>query len=471
MRIIKLLLLLIIFQISACQSNLPSSKKLEDKSKQGTSLIDAIKQRNRSLALDLIDQNYDLNLVDSCGQSALHWAAKRSMRKVASALLKNTVHINAKDSSGYSAFDYARKTFSPELIRLFLENGANAFSKEEKSFYDGPFVDLRPDGNYAYYLKNDGKNQIVGIDGKYLSDTCTNFKGWMGENQEYAIRNSLIPSNKISTDQPIIVLGDIHGEYDRMINILKENKVINDDLNWIFGKGNLVYVGDVFDRGEQVTEILWFIYRLEQEATKNGGMVHFVFGNHELMILNNDVRYIADKYEDLCEPLSINYSSLFHPNSVLGEWLRTRNSIIQINDILFVHAGISDHFVHDNCSVENVNHLTRQYLLAGTNKNNYKQCKKILSSTGPFWYRGYFKESKKYKKIKEKDLNDVLDYLNVKTIIVGHTEVDHVSEFFHGKIIDVNLPLRDKEVPNQALLIENGEFKVHSGNGTINQLK
>ena len=33
--------------------------------------------------------------------------------------------------------------------------------------------------------------------------------------------------------------------------------IVDDGGNWAFGQGHLVVVGDVFDRGDEVTEILW----------------------------------------------------------------------------------------------------------------------------------------------------------------------------------------------------------------------
>ena len=72
-------------------------------------------------------------------------------------------------------------------------------------------------------------------------------------------------------------------------------KVIDTDLTWSFGDGHLVIVGDVFDRGPNVTECLWLIYRLEQEASAAGGAVHFLLGNHELMVMRGDLRYLNER--------------------------------------------------------------------------------------------------------------------------------------------------------------------------------
>ena len=93
----------------------------------------------------------------------------------------------------------------------------------------------------------------------------------------------------------IAALSDIHGQYDLVIKLFKNNKIIDDNLNWIFGDGHLVITGDIFDRGDTVNEVLWFIYKLEAQAENNGGRVHYLLGNHEYMIFYNDLRYIHEK--------------------------------------------------------------------------------------------------------------------------------------------------------------------------------
>ena len=57
----------------------------------------------------------------------------------------------------------------------------------------------------------------------------------------------------------IVCISDIHGQYDLALNILKNNKIIDENLKWNFGDGHMVIVGDIFDRGDKVTELLWFV--------------------------------------------------------------------------------------------------------------------------------------------------------------------------------------------------------------------
>ncbi len=81
----------------------------------------------------------------------------------------------------------------------------------------------------------------------------------------------------------IVAVGDLHGDYDAFIYILKVNKIIDEENHWIAGKTHLVQIGDIFDRGTQAKRILDFLMILEKEAEVAGGKVHALIGNHEFM--------------------------------------------------------------------------------------------------------------------------------------------------------------------------------------------
>jgi len=102
------------------------------------------------------------------------------------------------------------------------------------------------------------------------------------------------------TDYPkaekILAISDIEGNFEALRRFLLSHKVIDDQYNWTFGNGHLVCVGDFVDRGVYVTECLWLIYDLEEKAKAAGGYVHFLIGNHEVLNMSNDFRYVQTKY-------------------------------------------------------------------------------------------------------------------------------------------------------------------------------
>ena len=94
----------------------------------------------------------------------------------------------------------------------------------------------------------------------------------------------------------MFIVSDIEGSFKAFRKLLQSNKIINDDYEWTFGNGHLVLTGDFVDRGDLVTEVLWLIYSLEEKAKAAGGYVHFILGNHEIMNMNGDLRYLNAKY-------------------------------------------------------------------------------------------------------------------------------------------------------------------------------
>jgi hypothetical protein len=122
------------------------------------------------------------------------------------------------------------------------------------------------------------------------------------------IKDTLINENSIfPMPEKLIAISDIEGNFAAFRDFLINNGVINNENQWVFGSGHLVLNGDFFDRGLNVTECLWFIYHLEQEAVKNGGYVHFILGNHEIMNMNDDIRYVRNKYTETSKFLGEDY--------------------------------------------------------------------------------------------------------------------------------------------------------------------
>lgn len=236
--------------------------------------------------------------------------------------------------------------------------------------------------------------------------------------------------------ETVAVISDIHGQYDLMKQLLAAHNVVNAEANWSFGQGHLVVIGDVMDRGDKVTEILWWLYQLEQQATAAGGKVHLLLGNHETMVLYNDLRYINKKYQQVAEKLGIEYSSLLSDDSVLGQWLRSKPVLAQVNDMLFVHGGLHPDYLALGMSMAEVNEQFR--LSLGIPRDKLKEVPVLnflYGSLGPLWYRGYFRPENA---ITEPLLSQLLNTLNVNRIVVGHTSMDGVYSHFAGRVVSID---------------------------------
>ncbi|MDO4770431.1 metallophosphoesterase [Porphyromonas sp.] len=274
----------------------------------------------------------------------------------------------------------------------------------------------------------------------------------------------------------LIAISDIEGNFDGFASFLMNHQVIDKEFNWSFGDGHLVLVGDFVDRGDNVTAVLWLIYKLEDQAEKYGGKVHYILGNHELLNFQGQYRYNDPRYlkissivsgeDDLDDAIQFMYSD----QTELGKWLHSKNGIEKIGDYVFVHAGLSPRLLDLNLSISRINDIVRQ----NWDKNVFAEPDSdetvnfLLGSEGIFWFRGFMKGHKYYPKITLRELQDVLAFFDAKAVVFGHTVVDDVTKFFDGRII--NIDVKHGQVKHsektKGLLIENGvEYKL-DGKGT-----
>ena len=124
----------------------------------------------------------------------------------------------------------------------------------------------------------------------------------------------------------LIAVSDIEGNFEKMYKLLLTNGVIDNNYNWTFGKGHLVIVGDLVDRGDYVTQCKWLVYKLEEGALKAGGKVQYLLGNHDRMILSGDDRYISDKYQPIYKKLNAKASELYSASTEFGKWMRNKKT-------------------------------------------------------------------------------------------------------------------------------------------------
>ncbi|MHC4612158.1 MAG: metallophosphoesterase [Planctomycetota bacterium] len=269
----------------------------------------------------------------------------------------------------------------------------------------------------------------------------------------------------------ILAVGDIHGEYEAARALLRASGVIDDETHWTFGNGHVVFNGDVFDRGDRVTESLWLIYRLDREAKQAGGRVHLVLGNHEVMVLRGDLRYVADKYQKLVAPqLGLAYNELFGPESELGRWLRAQNATVKINDLVFIHGGISPEVSGLGLSLQRINEEIRRGIDADADRISSDETLGLLmGSKGPLWYRGYLMAASGYERATAEAIRTDLDRLGARRLVVGHTAVERVEAHYGGLVIGIHVPM-EAGTPAEGLLWVQGRLYRVDAAGRRDQL-
>jgi len=299
---------------------------------------------------------------------------------------------------------------------------------------DGPYVFFR---NNSYIVKSIDRTQgFTTQTFATRSQVALNVQLPDGNSFPVSLQPQLVAHEQAeytSLPAKYFATSDIEGGIMGFILMLKKAGIINSSYNWSYGNSHLFIMGDVFDRGQYVSQCLWLIYKLEQEAAAAGGKVHFVLGNHDIMNLTGDFRYVHAKYNNNVSVLGETLTTLYDANSELGKWLRTKNMVERAGNTLFLHAGVSPEVSALNQSVTTLNnHITSK--LNGTCTSN--DCKTATSSSyGLYWYRGMAQET-----LTQTQVNDILTSLNAERAFIGHTILNNqITLLYQTKVVDLDI--------------------------------
>ena len=249
----------------------------------------------------------------------------------------------------------------------------------------------------------------------------------------------------------VFIVSDIHGEFDRLVRLLRNAGLIGADLRWTGGRKQLAVLGDVLDRGDASLRALWFLYGLEPQAERAGGRLHLVLGNHEIMVMAGDLRYVAPAELETARLHGASYADLFHPqNSALGRWLVSRPVLMRIGDILLAHGGVSSDWLGWNLETvqDSLSAWTREELFARWMDSTYAApldsaglARRASYFWGPrsiLWYRGYAQGDGTPSDTATAELHSVLRRFDARLHVVGHTPHPTIRQRFNGAYIEVN---------------------------------
>ena len=295
----------------------------------------------------------------------------------------------------------------------------------------------------------------------------------------------------------LVAVADSHGAYEQFSSLLRETGVVDEKLHWSGGKTHFVNLGDFTDRGPGSRKIMDLLMRLQTQAGQSGGRVHVLLGNHELMNLTGDLRYVSDEeylsYADLEDtderriarehfealpedarsrsfdeaypPGFFGHRQAFSPTGKYGRWLRSLPFMIVVNSTVFTHGGLPRLVAYlglegTNRSLANdlANYelmwaqieqdlglvlpttfrqrprLARSSSLPIVDKFKQQYWKPLFSPEGPLWAR---EDSMCLPLAVEKDLDKALARLDADTLVVGHTVTfnKQISSRLGGKVI------------------------------------
>lgn len=403
----------------------------------------------------LIEKGARVDNSNQFGQTPLIYACKYGNLETAKHLIAKGATLGLKDNDGNTCLEFALKSPNRQLVDLLLEQGLSV--PNIGNVQEGPHVRWLSDDLceivYLKHTKFSNKTTLV----KKIIDS-RDLPSYVGLCPD---ANTYRPGSRASGSphaydgvRKILAIGDLHGEYDGFAKLLFNTGVIDGELNWHWGNGHVVICGDVFDRGQKVTECLWLIYKLQQQARRAGGAVHLILGNHEIIhLLKMGRGDLATKYAVLFYNVALDYADFFTREFELGRWLRARPLAVRIGDNLFVHGGIPPECVENELGIEKMNACARTVL----NDEDFRAEDADRMTRLAFTcteYRGYFDQGGDYYRSLEGKMDEILAFYGVQHIVVGHTTVDEVTTLKGGTVVAVDVPFGTDQVQEQALLIE-----------------
>jgi hypothetical protein len=239
----------------------------------------------------------------------------------------------------------------------------------------------------------------------------------------------------------VVAIGDVHGGYEPFLRVLVASGVTDAEGHWAAGDATFVQLGDAIDRGPDDRRVLDLLMALEKEAKQAGGRAIALLGNHEIMNLHRDLRYVS--HESLAGfGGAKEHAAAFSPKGTYGRWLRKNPALVKIDDVVFVHGGIAPEVATLQLKgiaervpqeLKRVDAARARAIEEGLLPEDasydallgaklpalaHLQGWLVANPSGPFWFRGYAEWS-------DADLAaripDVLRNLGARHVVVGHT--------------------------------------------------
>jgi hypothetical protein len=264
----------------------------------------------------------------------------------------------------------------------------------------------------------------------------------------------------------VVAVGDVHGAYDRFVEILKVAGVIDAGVHWAGGATHLVQIGDIVDRGDDSRKALDLVRRLEKEARSAHGQLHLLLGNHEAARMLGDLRLTAageyaafatpdsesvrekflgslkpttaDERAKLIQEMPLGFIEMrqaFGRDGEYGRWLRQLPVTVKIDGFMFVHGGISPAVAPLGCAA--INEQVRRELTDDLDKTREAPLVSLTARVdGPLWYRGLAQETEAF----APQVDEILAKAQARAIVVGHTVTPsgRITSRFDGRVIQID---------------------------------
>ncbi len=244
----------------------------------------------------------------------------------------------------------------------------------------------------------------------------------------------------------VIALGDVHGDFAALQAALRLAGLIDEQDAWVGGEATLVQTGDLLDRGDDERRILEFFEILTTEARAAGGQVVSLNGNHEVMNVAGDLRYVtAGGFKDFADVPGLDLTSprlqqlpeatrpraaAFMPGGPYAMLLARKRVIAVVDDTVFAHGGVLKH--HVAYGIDALNAHTAEWM-----RGERDAPIALQGDDSPIWTRVFSDGEADCDR-----LNEALEAVGAARMVVGHTpQMSGITSACDGKVwrVDVGM--------------------------------
>ena len=286
----------------------------------------------------------------------------------------------------------------------------------------------------------------------------------------------------------IVVIGDIHGDIDRLMNIMISLKLFSQTLEWIAIPQNTIVIqlGDQIDsmdrsginpswdynssvcqEGILDLNVITMMDRLSLIAEISGGKVISLIGNHELLNLIHNFEYVSPCSMNIVNP-ELRKELFARGNGQFTQILARRNIVVKIGKFLFCHGGIlPDHLellqqTYGNIDLNQINIIFRKFILnQGLNPEEIKILQTvIISDNGILWTRFYMhllmnmQSNPSVDLIFDNVLRQILNQTQCQAMFIGHNIVERITSVSNNKLFFVDAALSRAFNTNRIQVVE-----------------
>ena len=241
--------------------------------------------------------------------------------------------------------------------------------------------------------------------------------------------------------EKIVVIGDIHADYEILLAVLKKAGLINDKLEWIGGKTYLVMIGDLVDgkariddwNGDSDIKVINFLGKLIKKAKRKGGDVIILLGNHEFMNIRGNFNYSGSNG---IKQMGGELKRLKYFNNQFLSFAKKCFLAVNIGGWIFCHAGIVPE-ISKKYSIPKLNAMLHKFLSTQMNLHEDTVFFEIISGENGILTTREFGTNN----INCKRLISTLENLNANHMVIGHTVQEKVNDICNKKLwrVDVGL--------------------------------